>query len=360
MDEHFYAVVMAGGGGTRLWPLSRQQCPKQMLRLFSDRTMFQIAVDRVLPLMGPERTLVVTAADQVAPLAEQAPSLPACNFIIEPMGRGTAACIGLSAVHLLHRDPEAVMAVVAADHLMRREEAFRDSLRAARRLADQGHLVTLGIEPTYPSTGYGYIRRGRRLGTVDALDYYEMVGFREKPDLTTATRFLQEGLYAWNSGMFVWRADRLMEEIARWMPELSAVLDRLSEAVDTPAYADVLAEQWPPLERQTIDYGVMEKAENAVVIPVDLGWSDIGVWSSVMDWGTADAAGNVIEGDVIGLDTADSLVLARGGRLVVTIGLQDIVVVDTSDALLVARRDQAERVREIVAQLEAAGRSDKL
>ncbi|HOT91614.1 MAG TPA: mannose-1-phosphate guanylyltransferase [Anaerolineae bacterium] len=356
MTESLYVVIMAGGGGTRLWPLSRSGHPKQMLKLFGERTMFQLSVDRLLPLLPPAHICVVTAAEQVDPLAAQYPDLPRANFIVEPLGRGTAACIGLAAMALRQRDPNAVMAVVTADHLIRRVDTFRAVLRAAQQVAEQGYLVTLGITPTFAATGYGYIRRGTLLGQADGFDYYRVERFTEKPDAPTAAAFLEEGVYSWNSGMFIWRTDRILEEIRRWMPDLSATLEALQAVWDTPAYAETLARLWPPLRKETIDYGIMEKADRVAVIPVDLEWSDIGAWPAVMDAYPHDAAGNVLLGDVIGIDNVNTLVFAQGERLVATIGVQDLIVVDTPDAVLITRRDQAERVKEVIGRLQAAGR----
>ncbi|MBN1260613.1 MAG: mannose-1-phosphate guanylyltransferase [Anaerolineae bacterium] len=361
-NEHFYALIMAGGGGTRLWPLSRQAHPKQALTLFGERSMFQLAVDRLLPLLPVDRILVVTAADQVAPLSEQVPELPLENFIVEPLGRGTAPCIGLSALHLHDRDPDAIMAVVTADHYIRRVDVFRAVLQAARAVAEQGFLVTLGIAPTKPATGYGYICRGEPLGAELGFEVYQVQQFTEKPDLETAQRFLDAGVYAWNSGMFIWRAERILEEIARWMPELDHTLQILRPRLGTTAYQSALDAQWPGLSKQTIDYGIMERADRVAVLPADLGWSDVGAWSAVMELnslGEAQAS-NVVVGDPLLVDCERSMVLADGGRLVAMIGIEDLIVVDTPDALLITRRDQSQRVRDVVDALKARNRTDLL
>jgi mannose-1-phosphate guanylyltransferase len=351
---------MAGGGGTRLWPLSRQKHPKQVLNLLGDRSMFQLAVDRLLPLLPPERVLVVTAADQVAALAEQVPELPRENFIVEPLGRGTAPCIGLAALHLRARDPDAVMAVLTADHYIRHTEAFRVVLSVARKVAEQGYLVTLGIEPTFPATGYGYIGQGTGLGKMDGFPVFHVERFTEKPDSETALRFLGAGTYAWNSGMFIWQVERLLAEIRQWIPELHETLIALEAVLGTPAYGKTLADLWPALHKETIDYGIMEKAERVAVIPVDLGWSDVGAWSSVMELREPDGEGNVISGDVLRIATTNTMVLSQAERLVAIIGVQDLIVVDTPDALLVTSRSQSERVRELVEQLRREGRTEQL
>lgn len=360
MTEHLYALIMAGGGGTRLWPMSTREHPKQMLTLIGDRTMFQLSVDRLSPLLPLDHIYVVTAADQVEPLAAQYPELPRENFIVEPMGRGTAPCIGLSALHLHHRDPDAVMVVVTADHFIRRGDAFRAVLRAAQTVAEQGYFVTLGIEPTFPSTGYGYIRRGERLGQTGDYEYFAVERFAEKPDGATALAFIQEGVYAWNSGMFIWQTGRILDEMRRLMPALGATLDDLGAALGTPSYDEALYRLWPALRKETIDYGIMEKADKVAVFPVDLAWSDIGAWGSVMDLHPKDNDGNVLLGDAIAVDTADTMIFSQGDRLVTTIGVRDLIVVDTPGAILITQRDQSEQVREIVDRLRASGREDWL
>ncbi len=359
-QDHLYAVIMAGGGGTRLWPLSRKAHPKQMLTLFGDRSMFQMSVDRLLPLLPPERILVVTAGDQVEPLSEQAPSLPRENFIVEPMGRGTAPCIGLTAVHLQVRDPDAVMAVLTADHFIQKKETFRAVLVAAQRVAEKGYLVTLGITPTFPSTGYGYINRGERLGEQGGFPYFRVQRFTEKPDAETARRFVDKGTYAWNSGMFVWRASRILEEMEALMPDLHATLRRLQAALAGDDYDKVLANLWPKLEKETIDYGVMERAERVAVIPVEMGWSDVGSWDAVQELLSADAQHNVSRGDHIAVETTDSMVFSRSDHLIATVGVENLIIVDTPDAVLITTPERAEQVREVVRQLRDEERQDKL
>ncbi len=360
MVDHLYAVIMAGGGGTRLWPLSRRQYPKQALSLTGERTLFQMTVDRLLPLLPLERIYVVTAEDQVEALALQYPQLPRENFIVEPLGRGTASCIGLAALHLRDLDPEGVMAVLTADHHIEDVDGFCRSLEIANEVATQGYLVTLGITPTSPVTGYGYICLGARLSQTQGFDCYQVEAFTEKPSPEKAREFLDAGHYVWNSGMFVWRTDRILQEIGRWMPALDAVLQELTIARERGVYRARLHELWRSLEKETIDYGIMERADRVVAIPVEIGWSDIGVWSSVMDIYEPDSEGNVVVGDVIHVDTENTMVISRGQRLVVAIGVEDLIVVDTPDALLVTRRQTSQRVREIVDHLRSLGRDELL
>lgn len=353
--DNYFAVIMAGGGGTRLWPLSRRKRPKQMLRLIAEDSLFQVAVKRLEGLFPQERICVVTVKEQAELLEEQCPGLPPENFILEPMPRGTASVVGLAAVALKHRHPQAVMAILTADHFIADVERFRGLLRAAYEVAQEGHLVTLGITPTYPATGYGYIQSGEPLGNYQGAEVYRVLHFKEKPDETQAQAMLQSGNHAWNSGMFIWRVDRILAEFARQMPDLYAQLERIDQAWDTPQRQEVVASLWPTLKEETIDYGIMEHALEAAVIPATgLGWSDVGSWESLFDVLPADENGNIVMGGKhVGINTHSSLVyMDEEHRLIVTLGVEDLIVVDTGDVLLVCRKDQAQKVRQIVNSLK--------
>ncbi|HWQ46059.1 MAG TPA: mannose-1-phosphate guanylyltransferase [Longilinea sp.] len=358
MDEHAYAVIMAGGGGTRLWPLSRQSKPKQMLNLGGKRTLFQLAVDRLTGLFAPDHIYVVTVADQAAALQGQCPELDPDNFLLEPMPRGTASVVGLAAVALRQRDPQAVMTILTADHFIPNVDAFQKTLQAAMEVARKGYLVTLGIHPTYPATGYGYIHRGNELLQVEGIPVYNVVRFKEKPDLPSAEAFIASGDHAWNSGMFIWTVDRIWREIQRQMPDLAARLDKIEKEWKTPQRERTLQVEWQGIVPQTVDYGIMENAQQVAVIPAaDLGWSDVGSWDSLFEVNQTDEKGNLVIGaNAITLDSSGTLVYSEDKeRLIVTIGMQDMIVVDTGDALLVCPRSEAQKVRQIVNRLKEDG-----
>ena len=348
----YYALIMAGGSGTRLWPLSRNNRSKQILKLVGDRTMFQQAVDRLAPLFPLDRIFVVAREEQSPLLASQVPDLPASSFILEPLGRGTAPAIGLAAIHLRLRDPHAIMAVLTADHHIAQPERFLQVLKDAALIAADGNLVTLGIKPSSASTGFGYIQQGKRLADLEGFNVFHVEKFIEKPDQEIASRMVSSGDYSWNSGMFIWRVDRILEEIERQMPELFAQLIEVEASLGKLEYATVLSQVWPLVSKQTIDCGVMEHAKGVVVIPTDIGWTDVGSWGSLFKLLPADQDGNIFIGPCLEIDTHNTLVFGEK-RLVATLGVQDMVIVDTEDALLVCPKTREQEVREIVEKLKA-------
>ena len=379
MFDHYYAVIMAGGGGTRLWPLSRQNRPKQMLSLVDERTMFQLSVDRLVKgerggLFPPERVYVVTVEEQAAALQAQCPEIPKQNYLLEPMPRGTASVVGLAAIALQSQDPQAVIAVLTSDHLIMNVERFHLLLKLAYATAGENYLVTLGIQPTFPSTGYGYIQVGEPLKDVRAvraglcgkvpsmvvitdppllidMQACQAVKFKEKPDEAQARAMLADGKHAWNSGMFVWKVEQILAEFGRQMPALYAGLQQIAKSWSTADRNKVVSTVWLSLEPQTIDYGIMERARQVAVIPAGgLGWTDIGSWESLFDVLPADNDGNIVRNcQGLTLDTKDSLVFGtQKERLVVIIGVENLVVVDTEDVLMICRRERAQQIRQVV------------
>ncbi|OQX62540.1 MAG: hypothetical protein B5M51_05845 [Anaerolinea sp. 4484_236] len=361
-QNHTYAVIMAGGGGTRLWPLSRRDTPKQALKLIGDQSLFQSTVSRLEGFFPSERILVVTVAEQAELLKAQAPDLPEANFLVEPAPRGTASVVGLAAAVLHKRDPEAVMAVFPADHFIRNRDLFYHLLGTAVKTAQDDYLVTLGITPTFPATGYGYIQRGEKLPEDSAYPVYEVKRFKEKPQKEAAYEMSVRGGYSWNSGMFIWRTQAILSEFDRQMPELKSALDEISASLASPELDSVIQKVWHSLKSETIDYGIMENAEKVAVLPASgLDWSDVGSWDSLFDVVLPnDAYGNIlINGEHIAENTEDTLVYGNGEkRLVVTIGVEDLVIVDSGDVILVAHRDRVQDVRRVVEELKKSNRKD--
>ncbi|HEY5984483.1 MAG TPA: sugar phosphate nucleotidyltransferase [Anaerolineales bacterium] len=354
MPEHDYAVIMAGGGGTRLWPVSRQDRPKQLLPLIGEQTLLQSTVARLVDLFPLERTLVVTVREQVEEIRRQVPGIPAENYLMEPAPRGTASVVGLAASVLKKRDPQAVMAVLPSDHYIRDRDLFTYVLREAIDVARKGYLVTLGITPITPSTAYGYIRQGKPLDANLKYPVYHVERFTEKPDEETAQSFLRSRVHSWNSGMFIWGVDAILAEIRRQMPDLAAALAKISAAWETAEQERELSRIWPELKSETIDYGIMENAEKVVVVPAGgLGWSDVGAWDTLFEVLLPDMHGNVASNaQHLALETHNTLVYGNDPqRLIVTIGVDDTVIVDAGDVLLVCKADQAQKVREVVEHL---------
>ncbi|MGQ9814847.1 MAG: mannose-1-phosphate guanylyltransferase [Candidatus Roseilinea sp.] len=354
-----HALIMAGGSGTRLWPLSRKASPKQSLPLIGDRSTFQITVDRVLPLIPHERIHVVTNAQMAALCQEQTPDIPADNYVIEPEPKDSGPAVGLGLAHISRRDPQATLAILSADHYIGRVDEFRRALETAEDIARDGVIVTLGIQPTYPATGYGYIERGDSLGIRRHHEAFRALRFREKPDRETAEAWLRNGRFSWNSGMFVMTCQTAWREFERQMPEFAAGLREIAQAIGAPQYTVALTSVWEATPRISLDHALMEGAERLAIVPVDMDWTDIGSWASLMAVLPRDADGNIVIGDHVGLDTRDSLV--RGGhRVIATIGLRDIAIIDTPDALLICPLDRAQDVKAIVDALKQAGREDML
>lgn len=358
MNKNTFAVILAGGGGTRLWPLSRQSRPKQMLPLIEERTLFQVAVQRLRTLFPADHILVVTSMEQSAELQGQAAELSQENFLVEPQPRGTAAAIGLAAAYLQAQHPGAVMAVLTADHYIGNEDGFHRVLEAAIQLAESGKLVTLGIAPTFAATQYGYIHMGASLGIFDGFEAFEVERFKEKPDEAEAQKLVADGRHAWNSGMFIWQVERIWDEFERQMPELAKALSKIRAAWGKPDFEKILNYEWPRIAAQTIDYGIMEHAKDVAVIPAkELAWNDVGSWTSLFEVLKADGQGNLVLHDLhLDLDSWNSLVHSNSQeRMIVTVGVKDLVVVDTGDVLLICSRERSQDLRKVIELLKEKG-----
>jgi mannose-1-phosphate guanylyltransferase len=368
-----HPVVMAGGSGTRFWPLSRRNRPKQFLPLAGDEPLLAATIARLPPLAPASRTYVVCGPKHAAAARRMLPKLPRQNFIVEPCARNTAPCVGLAALHVSAQDPRGIIAMLPADHHVARPAAFREALAAAAQLAERGAIATIGIHPSRPETGYGYLKVGPRLtgrgaagrkakgkGKAARSAPHKVERFVEKPDLVTAARYLADGGYLWNSGIFVFRADVILEEIRRAMPVLGEQLDVIERDLGTPAYDRTLRRVFPDCPSISIDYGVMEKSHRIVVVPADFGWSDVGSFAALPDVRPTDHLGNVAEGDALVLDGRNNVVVATKDRHVAVIGIDDVVVVDAGDAILVTRRDRAQDVRRAVEELSRRGRDELL
>jgi mannose-1-phosphate guanylyltransferase len=350
-----FAVIMAGGKGSRFWPRSREEMPKHLLDIQGERTIIRETVDRIRPLVPPERTLIVTGRSHAAELIRQLPEIPAENILIEPVGRNTAPCIGLAALHILKRVPDAVMLVLPSDHRIGDEIKFRRVLDAAGKVAAEGNsLVTIGIRPTGPETGYGYIEQGDPFPADGDGEIRRVRSIREKPPLEQAREFLRRGRFLWNSGMFVWKASTILKAIDRFLPELHEGLLQIREALGTEREEAIVGEVYSAQKAVSIDYGVMEKAGNVLVVPGDFDWSDLGSWDALWEVSGKDENGNAVRGSFIGIDAGNSLVHSPG-KLVALVGVRDLIVVETDDALLICRRGRSQDVRKVVEILEKKG-----
>jgi mannose-1-phosphate guanylyltransferase len=356
-EPEMFALILAGGAGTRLWPRSRAALPKQLLALTGGETMMQATVNRVLPLLPLENIFVATNREYGPLIREQIPGLPAANIIEEPSGKNTAPCIGLAAAHMRRLDPAAVMASLHADHFIADEEGFRQALLAAAEVAQEGYLVTLGVTPDKPETGYGYIQRGAEVGRYNQHQVYQVSRFLEKPNLATAEKFVASGDYYWNSGIFIWQLSTLLRAFSDYMPEFYEQLGQMEQALTAGQTIDAI---WQQIRSESIDVGIMEKAGRVAVVPISVGWNDVGSWAAIHEINSKDENGNVALGaEHLAFDTKGTLVQGNG-RFVATIGLEDVVIVESDDALLVCMKDKVQDIKKVVEWLKAQGRNELL
>jgi mannose-1-phosphate guanylyltransferase len=352
-----HALIMAGGGGTRFWPRSRQRRPKQFLALGGERSLLQQAVDRVEGPASPGQIWVITAAAHRAEVARQLLELAEQHLIGEPCGRDTAACIGLGAALIACEDPSAVLVVTPADHVIEPVQEFRRAVHVAAQMAEEypQALVTFGIPPTYPATGYGYIHRGAVAARRQGIDVYRVQAFREKPSHDLAERFVASGEYFWNSGIFIWKASAILAELQAQQPALAAALLRIADAWPTARRQEVLERAYPALPRLSIDYAVMEHAREVLVVQAPYRWDDVGSWLSLERLHPQDVDGNTILARHCGLQTRRCLIVADPGQLIATVGVSDLLIVQDGEAVLVADRRQEGAVKELVETLRRRG-----
>lgn len=358
-----YALIIAGGIGARFWPRSREHSPKQLLEIIGSGTMIQNTVYRLDPIVPRENIFIVTGTQQADEVRRQLPHVPAENILIEPFGRNTAPAIGLGAQILRKRVGEAMMVVLPADHLVHDIGAFQDTLRKAIAVAEHSRgFVTIGVKPTRPETGYGYIQflRSGDDRTYAADDGYEVVTFAEKPNLETAQLFLESGDFLWNSGMFIWRVSTILNGIVDHLPELADELQKLEESIDTPDYPRALERAYSEMRPISIDYGVMEKASNRYVIPAEFGWNDLGSWDEVARLFPKDENDNAIGENVFIRDTKNCYVSTTGKRFAAAVGIEDLIIIDTDDAVLVCRKGRSQEVKEVVDFLRKKGLNEYL
>ncbi|MCO5176657.1 MAG: sugar phosphate nucleotidyltransferase [Thermomicrobiales bacterium] len=357
MTGQFFAVIPAGGSGTRLWPVSRAKRPKFLLPLPGPRTMIQDTVDRLSNLACRENILIVTGAAHVSEVQRQLPELGAAQIIAEPEPRGSGPAIGLGAAIALQRDPEAIVGSFAADHVVTEHPRFEQAVRAAIEIARRDYLVTIGIEPSYAETGYGYIRAGEPLGTFEELQAREVDRFKEKPDIEVAEEYIASGEYLWNASMFVWKARVLMEEMRVHLPALASALERIAADWGTPRQQETLDTIWPTVADVTIEHGILEPSTHVAVVPGTFGWTDLGDWHGLgtISADSADPAANLaINAELLARDARGSFVFGQG-RLVALLGLENVVVIDTDDALLICDRSRTQEVKQLVEELRERG-----
>jgi mannose-1-phosphate guanylyltransferase/mannose-6-phosphate isomerase len=353
-DYPVYAVILAGGSGSRLWPLSRQQLPKQFLSLDGDDSLLQTTINRLSPIVDADHVLIVTQEGHAKGEAYHA--LLPYKTLFEPVGRNTAPAIALAATYLTLNGDDPTMVVLPADHIIKEEDRFQMHLATAIEAARDGKLITFGIRPTRPDTGFGYIKASAS----SRHEVFAVERFAEKPDHATAEKFLREGGYYWNSGMFVWRASAILSEIKQYLPAVYEVVQAIiDDSRDQLDFQNAVGRHFSNMPAISIDYGVLERSDKVALIPCDIGWSDVGSWNAVHEIAAKDSDGNALQGNVLAIDCKDSLIRSEK-RLVAVVGVEDLCVVETADAVLIAKNDQTQRVREIVETLQQRGATEHI
>jgi mannose-1-phosphate guanylyltransferase len=353
--EMIFAVIMAGGSGTRFWPLSRSRIPKQLLNLTGDNTLIQKTINRISPIVKNKNIFIVTANSHVKKLREQIHDIPPKNIINEPFGRNTAPCIGLASIFIKKIDRRGVMVVLPADHIIKDEDAFRDIISAGVKVADERDcLVTLGIKPSYPETGYGYIHAGEEFDKISGVRIFKVKRFIEKPDIDHAKRYIAGGDYFWNSGVFIWRVETILRMIKRFLPDLYDGLMYIEKAIGTKKERSAIRNIYSRIAAISIDHGIMEKAPDVAVIPCNTGWSDVGTWRALYDILDKDDFNNAVVGKYAGIDTKEC-VIHSPEKLVAAIGIKDLIIIASKDAVLICPKERAQDVKNIVELLKVKG-----
>jgi len=354
-----YHVILAGGTGSRFWPKSRSDSPKQLLKIIGNESMIHLTYKRLCNISDPDKILIV-ASKKISKLIHQdIPEIPKENFIIEPTGKNTAPAIGLAALHIFKRDAEAIMGVYPADHVIIGDEKFKQTILNAKKLVEKkSALVTIGIKPTYPATGYGYIQYDvSKKQNIEGV--YKVKTFAEKPQLETAEKFLKSGEFLWNAGMFIWKAEIILLEMKTFMCELHNALDSIYDSLGTPNYNTVLDREWELIIPESIDYGILEKANNVYTIKADFQWNDLGSWHSLFSFLTKNKDANYHDGDVISVQSANNLIISPD-RLTAVVGVNDMVVINLDDATLIVPHDKSEAVKDVVNMLKTMNKSEYL
>ena len=355
----FYVVIIAGGRGERFWPRSIRSMPKQFHTIVSDKTMIQETYGRITPEIAGENIFFVLGPSLKGLLMEQLPMVPESSIIVEPEGRNTAPAIGLATAHIHKRDPDAVIAVLSADHVIRPRDVFLDALGNAARIAEEGSVVLFGITPDRPATGFGYVELGEAVSGYEYAEAFRVRSFTEKPDLRRARVFLRKGSYVWNSGMFVFRADRMLEAINRHMHALSGGLERIKKSIGTEDEEKITSAEFSRVEAVSIDYGVMEKIDNIICVRPDFFWDDVGSWSALGRHLPADDGGNICSGNVVAIDSNRNIILGGGDALIALVGMEDTIVVREGDRILVCSRDRDQEVKEVLKKLSESSQNRK-
>lgn len=367
-NPHEYALILAGGGGTRLWPESREKTPKQFLKLGAQKTLLRQTAERIKLLVEWDHMFVITNITQLADVEREVPEIPKDHIICEPMKRETAMAMAVGAVMIHHHDPEAVIMNFASDHIVQNMDEFVHVMRTVADVAkDPAHLLSVGITPTYPHTGLGYIQVGGEVEKRDGLSVMQVTSFKEKPNLETAQAFLATGKYYWNANNYAWTSAAILAAFKKYAPATAALLDELAKHIDAPDFTDALNTAYTAAESISIDYAISEKSDNLLLVPGDFGWNDIGDWNVVYSLNNPDGNGNVVlkdsdgtvHGEVITHNTKNTLVEANG-RLIALVGLDNIVVVDTKDILLVMNKSTTQDVKKVVEQLKAQNKKEYL